>query len=225
MNEVYKKSFVVVVSVLIVIFIGTMISLKWPTIEINPDLSTNAYDILLKYLFIVIVAERSIAVYNIVMYDSQKLTLRRRIKYFKTKREDFEKLDDNSKKSYVDMDPMFKARRDEHKDETVSVIYRNLMEIKTSELEVLENKTRRFSMQALLFFGIIISIAGLSILDDLLNISPDWYANAPVFQVGLLKFIDILITGALIGGGSKSFHQLLSTIQSVLDRVKEAQSN
>jgi len=92
-------------------------------------------------------------------------------------------------------------------------------------LEELENRTRRFSMQALLVLGIIISIAGLSILDDLFSISRNWYANAPLFQVGLLKFIDILLTGALIGGGSKSFHQLLSTIQSVLDRVKEAQSN
>lgn len=224
MNEWNYRRIVTIGAVLIVIFIGTFIAIHWTALEINPDLSTDAYNLLLKYLFIIIVTERSLAVYNTVMYSSQKLSLKRRIKYFKNKLDAFNQLDREDKNDYMDSDAEFVARRKKHKDESIGLAYLNLMECNTKELEKLENAARRFSMRALLFFGIIFAIAGLSILSDILNISESWYDNANTFQARIIKFIDILLTGALIGGGSKSFHEVLSTIQSVLDNVKESQS-
>lgn len=66
---------------------------------------------------------------------------------------------------------------------------------------------------------------GVSVLNDPIVISAEWRSEAGLFQERLIKFFDILLPGALIGGGGKTFHTLLSTVGEVLKRVNPDQNH
>ena len=217
---------ILVISALILIgIIGATLATNWPYFEINKDLSKNAYDILLKYIFIIIVFERSIAVYNALRFENRKIAARRRIKNFEKKKALFEKLEPAEKKKYTDNDRTYQELLKDRSTDAPDVHYINLIELEEKNLEQLSEKTRKFSMRALMVLGVLFAIGGLSIFNDLLEFSKEWYKDASRFQQIMMRFLDIIITGALIGGGSKSFHALLTTIQSVLDQVKQGRSS
>ena len=215
-----------VISLLLVLaLIGAVFTTNWPYFEVNPKLSANAYDILLKYIFIIIVCERGIEVYNAVRFQSRKIKIQGWIKTYQEKKASFKKLSSKEKKKYSDNDKFFKEICLKRPDDTADIQYHNLIERQEEKLDEIVVSTRKFTMRVLMFFGLVLAIAGLSILSDLIEYSDQWYCDASMFQKIIIRFLDIVLTGALIGGGSKSFHALLSTIHSVLDNIKQGQTN
>ncbi len=215
---------IVIALLLFLGIIGATLATNWPSFEINEELSSNAYDILLKYIFLIIVFERSIAVYNAVRFENPKLTATRKIKNFKEKKKLYDSLDPSEKAKYTDNDRTYQELLKDRND-SPDVHYINLIELEEKKLEELSERTRKFSMRALMVLGVIFAIGGLSIFSDLIEFSDQWTQDSTKFQRVLIRFLDIIVTGALIGGGSKSFHALLSTIQAVLDKVKQGQTN
>jgi len=211
---------IVIGSLVLLGILGATLATNWPSFEINSKISTDAYDLVLKYLFLIIIFERSIEVYNAVRFEGRSLKSKGKIKICKEKLKAFEKLPYEEKMKYTDKDDDYQALQTEENNDAPHVHYLNMIKKEQDNLDMLSEKTRKFSMRTLMFLGIIFAIGGLSVLGDVLEISRLWYQEAAKFQVMVIRFLDIVITGALIGGGSKSLHALLSTIQSVLDRVK-----
>ena len=95
---------IVIALLLFLGILGATLATNWPSFEIDSDLSANAYDILLKYIFLIIVFERSIAVYNAVRFENPKLTATRKIKNFREKKKLYDGLDATAKEKYSDND-------------------------------------------------------------------------------------------------------------------------
>lgn len=215
-----RPRIIILISILALVCTGAYFAYNWPNLTINPQLSSDAYNILLKYIFIIMVCERSVAVYNAINYDGRKLAIERRIKYFREKMRNFTKMDATAQATYEDDDPLFKGMQAKRPTNSPDINYLNLIELEEEKLEEVGEKKRNFSMRVLMIAGALLAIGGLSVLNDLIVISAEWRSAAGLFQERLIKFFDILLTGALIGGGSKSFHTLLSTVGEVLKRVK-----
>jgi len=94
---------------------------------------------------------------------------------------------------------------------------RGFLEIAKQIVEY-QNASQKIATRMVFIAGIFLAVVGVSIFEDLLHIPKEY--DHP-FQLGLYRFADIVITGGLLGGGSKSFHSFISATESVFDRVKE----
>lgn len=223
------------VAILVIIVVGSTWAVGWPSFDVDPDLSQNIVDIILKYLLITLVFERAVAVYSIVRFDGKQKEIQRRIRYFHKKISEYKKMHAASPATapasaaktpdnkYTDSDPDYKSIAEERPADDPVTNYLNLIEQNEVKLEDVSALKRKFSMRILMVVGALVAVAGLSVFHDILDIPTNWYAKAGIYQRGLTRFLDILTTAALIGGGSSSLHKLLSAIESVLDSVKQKQ--
>ncbi|HWR82946.1 MAG TPA: hypothetical protein VN285_06570 [Candidatus Deferrimicrobium sp.] len=90
--------------------------------------------------------------------------------------------------------------------------------LKEANLEVSRFKTdtRRYVFLFGLASGILISIVGVRVLKPLTSMD----ASTVGFQRHLFNFTDIVLTGALIGGGSESIHRVVAVITDFLDATR-----
>jgi hypothetical protein len=78
-------------------------------------------------------------------------------------------------------------------------------------------KTKRIAFLFSLAAGLLISIAGVRVLRPLTSMDAD-----PVgVQRHLFNIVDIVLTGALIGGGSEGAHRVMSVITDFLDVTRQ----
>lgn len=79
------------------------------------------------------------------------------------------------------------------------------------------SKTRNIAMWSGLLCGILISAAGLRTLQSFVEFENDinW------FQQDLFHFLDVLLTGGLIAGGSDSIHKLTELYRSFVEKTTE----
>jgi len=88
------------------------------------------------------------------------------------------------------------------------------------KLQDYQNETRKISLAVSLCLGIIISSVGIRALELFLNAesfgklkyTTQWY---------LFHVIDVLITGAMLGGGSDGIHKIVSTLTTFMDSTKK----
>jgi len=65
--------------------------------------------------------------------------------------------------------------------------------------------------------GLLISIVGVRVLRPMTN----WDADPVGLQKTIFDFVDIVLTGALIGGGSDGIHKIMSVITDYLDVLRD----
>jgi hypothetical protein len=74
--------------------------------------------------------------------------------------------------------------------------------------------TQKYSVLLALLIGILLGLAGISLLSALVDTGTSLN--------GLLRVIDILIVGGLIAGGSQPIHQIIETITDTFSLTRES---
>lgn len=93
------------------------------------------------------------------------------------------------------------------------------------KLAKFEEQSARQTTKLVFFGGLVLAIIGISLVSDIVNVSQLMAAEALPFQKFLYRIVDVLITGGLIGGGSKGFSLFISTLNNVFERVKDPKSS
>lgn len=79
--------------------------------------------------------------------------------------------------------------------------------------------TRRVAVVGMLALGILISAVGVRALEMLVN--ADVFRGLSAAQRGAFEPLDVLVTGALLGGGSEGIHKLVKVITDFLDATSK----
>ena len=83
-----------------------------------------------------------------------------------------------------------------------------------------KGKTKRNSFLFGLGAGLAISIVGVRVLKPFVS----WDADPVGLQAAMFDFIDIALTGAMIGGGSDGIHKIMNVITEFLDVARDNRS-
>jgi hypothetical protein len=86
------------------------------------------------------------------------------------------------------------------------VSYDGKLEIERQKLAAFKSKTRIIALWSGFTVGIILGCIGVRSLDCLLD--KEVFSGLPVFQQKAFQFIDILLTGGVLAGGSDSIHKI-----------------
>lgn len=78
-----------------------------------------------------------------------------------------------------------------------------------------KSQTQILAIRGGLMMGIIISLIGFRTLESLVDIS----TFVPI-QITLFRWIDVILTGCVIAGGSDGIHQITSVFTSFMDATK-----
>jgi len=85
-----------------------------------------------------------------------------------------------------------------------------------------KSRTRKIALWTALFLGLLISGVGIRALETLI-ILRDFPDKQPIFyngQVCIFRFLDTLLTGGLIAGGSDGIHKLTQVFTVFLDETR-----
>jgi hypothetical protein len=110
---------------------------------------------------------------------------------------------------------------DQNKNELIAYLQatKNVYEFKSS---VYQENTNATLTRIVFLAGIIISFIGLSIFNDIFD-----FGSIPTdndgfsYQLFFYRLSDIIVTGGLLGGGSKSFNVFIETLNKSMERVKD----
>lgn len=91
--------------------------------------------------------------------------------------------------------------------------------VKQAELADYRAETRKVALRAAVLLGLLVAATGLRTIETL--VAP---VTAPPIGMapGLFRILDLLMTAAIIGGGSESIHRMISTVMTYLDSVSKA---
>jgi hypothetical protein len=84
-----------------------------------------------------------------------------------------------------------------------------------TELIAYKAETRQVAFVSALALGIVISALGIRGLEPFFE--PNSFATLPSGQHILLRGVDVLLTGALLGGGADGLHKLVSVFTNYMD--------
>lgn len=85
------------------------------------------------------------------------------------------------------------------------------------ELATFQQRTRKYVFYLGLALGVLIAAAGPRILRELVSQAE----GVGTLQLIVFCFVDILITGGLIGGGSDALHKVMALITDALDQTRQ----
>lgn len=77
--------------------------------------------------------------------------------------------------------------------------------------------TRRSALPAAIVLGVIISAIGFRALDSLVTVVPPSAEDAWWVQANVFHAVDIVLTGAVLAGGSDGLHKLMEVYRSVTE--------
>lgn len=83
-------------------------------------------------------------------------------------------------------------------------------------------KTRRISTWAGLALGMLTSAVGFRLLDQIVYIPANF---ADSYQLQWFLVVDVILTGAVLSGGSQTVHQIFSLYESFMDAGQRKASN
>jgi len=96
-----------------------------------------------------------------------------------------------------------------------------------ADLTTYKATTAKIALWLGLTLGILTSFVGIRILETFIQVGVD--ANLNAIQLRTFRILDIVLTGGLIAGGSKGFHQLMSIYEEFMDattrRIKNNSDN
>lgn len=215
---------------------------RWGIFSFKTDLASNWTDVFTKYFFIIIAMERAAAVWVGITRNKDKRGWDRRInrlrELIEIKKDDIDLIllkqaysrekkiideikendKEQKKKTFLGIDD---PEDKNSKEELMSYlrITKQIYEFKRTKYE---ETTYRLITRIVFAGGIILAILGLSIFNDIIetrSLDPDLEGH--VSQMFFYRTGDILVTGGLLGGGSKAFSVFINTLDSVFNRVKD----
>lgn len=89
--------------------------------------------------------------------------------------------------------------------------------VKQGELIDYRAETRKVALRAAVVLGLVVAAAGFRTLETL--VVP---AAGSDLASGLFRILDLLMTAAMIGGGSEPIHRMIATVTTYLDSVSKA---
>lgn len=89
------------------------------------------------------------------------------------------------------------------------------LETKKKEKVSVSSETLKISLWAGLFLGLLVSGIGVRILRFLFNQTT--FTSFTRLQLNLFNFLDVLVTGGLIAGGSDGIHKIMNLVRLVLE--------
>jgi hypothetical protein len=238
LNSIYVLSILIAIG-------GALLfaSSYWGLYSFKTDLAANWTDVFTKYIFIILAIERAAAVWTGIKRNEKKREWDRRVKRV---REILEKKYDDLKvpllkQTYLRESNIIdeiernqpadqnqrtflgikKPQPDTDKDELIAYLQmtKQVYEFKRAKYE----EVSYGQITRIVFVGgIVISVLGLSLLGDILDTSsldPD--SKGYWWQTFFYRLADILITGGLLGGGSKGFSVFYNSIDSSLKRMQD----
>jgi hypothetical protein len=82
-----------------------------------------------------------------------------------------------------------------------------------------KTETKGIAIPTAFVLGVIVSVAGFRILQPLAD--PAVFKSLRLSQQALFTCMDILITGALLGGGSKGIHEIIEAFLNTVEKYRE----
>ncbi|UCE06080.1 MAG: hypothetical protein JSW07_21250 [bacterium] len=112
----------------------------------------------------------------------------------------------------------FKVQSEDYRNANKAELDNLIKKLKETKQEKLthSSNTRIIAMWIGLFFGVLISAVGVRTLGTLTN-----PATLPLKQKSLFNFIDVLLTGGLIAGGSDSIHKLTELYRNFVETTSK----
>jgi hypothetical protein len=83
------------------------------------------------------------------------------------------------------------------------------------DLVAYKAETRQVAFLSALALGIVVSALGIRGLEPFFE--PNAFGKLPPAQHSLLRGVDVLLTGALLGGGADGLHKLVSVFTNYMD--------
>jgi hypothetical protein len=90
--------------------------------------------------------------------------------------------------------------------------------VEEQELTTYKSQTQRIAFLAGCTLGVVVSALGIRALE--LFVDPAVFNSLSSVQRGLFNAVDVVLTGALIGGGSDGLHKLVSVFTDFLDKTR-----
>ena len=215
------------------------------SIKIDPDLTTKGTSFLLTYLLLIAAIERSSAVFVGIQRNPEQKTWQSRVARLNTVLdvEDDTKIDINKLRRVYQREKsvISKLEKDKVINPIESVPEENptveeyvgyltsARQVYRFQLTAYNAQTTKVVTRMVFVAGVFMAGFGLSIFEDILVPGTDaactdlWTclknANVPKLQQTALRLGDVVITGGLIGGGSKSFNAFLNTVDQQLNKT------
>ena len=223
----------------------------WRLIQVNDLLAENWNDIFLKYFFIIIAVERAAAVFVGVSRNQNKRKWEKRIKrvrevldmdksslsvpelYTVYQREakiitsfeeqkkngDFLGIAEPTLTTQTGKKTLANTQENINELKAYLQATKNVYEFKAA---VYEENTSAQLTRFVFLGGIVISAVGLSIFNDIFDATAlETNKEGFLSQYFFYRLNDIVVTGGLLGGGSKSFNVFVETLNKTFERVKD----
>lgn len=228
---------------ILIVICSVLYATRWfAVVGVNPNLTELGSDVFLKYMFIIVTVERAAAVFVGMFRSQSKVDWALRINRIR----EILQMENPSKsvlrQVYVRENRLIKKLEQseiigEIDDVPANPTVQDYLGYLTSSKHAYEFQRARFNSvsskyvaQIVFVIGIILAMLGLSIFNDLLQnmnlvsviaqeIKNGTYTETGlVWQTGLLRFTDIIITGGLLGGGSAGLNELSNKMTEYLTK-------
>jgi hypothetical protein len=91
------------------------------------------------------------------------------------------------------------------------------VEAERRKMDQQKSRTQRLAFLSSLALGVLVSAVGIRALEPLLD--PSGFQGLSSFQTDIFGLVDVILTGALLGGGSDGIHKLVNVFTSYLDET------
>jgi hypothetical protein len=98
-----------------------------------------------------------------------------------------------------------------------NVMLHETVAVKQGELATYRAETRKVALRAAVLLGLLVAATGFRTLETM--VVPTTSAD---LASSLFRILDLLMTAAIIGGGSEPIHRMVSTVTTYLDSVSRA---
>ena len=219
---------------------------SWGVFSFKKDLASNWNDIFTKFIFIIVALERASSVWTGLYRNKMKRTWDRRVKRVRelidTPKKDLSladfKMSYNREKLIIDglkdqegflgidkpgdgKDKNGKYNIELEKDDLLAYI-RMTKQVYEFQRTIHEEITYEITTRIVFCGGVALSMIGLSLFNDIIDIeSLKGNLTGHFSQMFGYRFADIVVTGGLLGGGSKGLSVLMNTMNQFFNKIQD----
>ena len=249
-KKINKKLIAILIISFIVTLVGARLfaGQSWGVFSFEEDLASNWNDIFTKYIFIIVALERASSVWTGLYRNKMKRSWDRRVKRVRDLLDTpIDKLSlADLKMSYnrenliveryknqdgflgIDKpgdgnDEKGKYNKDLEKEDLVANLRMTKYFYEFSRT-MQEEETYEITTRIVFVGGVALSIIGLSLFNDIIDLkSLEGNLTGHFSQMFGYRLADIVITGGLLGGGSKGLSMLMNTLNQFFNKIQDPQ--